>query len=380
MQQQASHTANSKEVSAPRIIVSGGGTGGHVYPAIAIAKAIEAKHPDAEILFVGAMGKMEMEKVPQAGYKIEGLNITGIQRSLSPKNLSWPYKLLASLFRADRIVKRFKPDVVVGVGGYASGPVLYAATRQKVPALIDEQNSYAGLTNKWLANRVDTICVAYEGMDKYFPGAKLVFSGNPVRQDIVQSQEKRNEALAHFGFSADKPTLLIIGGSLGARTLNEAMVTGLSKLVAAGVQVIWQTGRFYHEEMKQRTAEMDLTGVKVLEFLKEMDLAYAAADVVVSRAGALSVSEIAIVQKPCILVPSPNVAEDHQTKNAEALVSQDAAVLVKDVDAKEILVDEALALLSDQERQAALKKNIAPLGKPQAAETIANQVLSLIKR
>ena len=380
MQQQASHTANSKEVSAPRIIVSGGGTGGHVYPAIAIAKAIEAKHPDAEILFVGAMGKMEMEKVPQAGYKIEGLNITGIQRSLSLKNLSWPYKLLASLFRADRIVKRFKPDVVVGVGGYASGPVLYAATRQKVPALIDEQNSYAGLTNKWLANRVDTICVAYEGMEKYFPGAKLVFSGNPVRQDIVQSQEKRNEALAHFGFSADKPTLLIIGGSLGARTLNEAMVTGLSKLVAAGVQVIWQTGRFYHEEMKQRTAEIDLTGVKVLEFLKEMDLAYAAADVVVSRAGALSVSEIAIVQKPCILVPSPNVAEDHQTKNAEALVSQDAAVLVKDVDAKEILVDEALALLSDQERQAALKKNIAPLGKPQAAETIANQVLSLIKR
>ena len=351
-----------------------------MYPAIAIAKAIEAKHPDAEILFVGAMGKMEMEKVPQAGYKIEGLNITGIQRSLSPKNLSWPYKLLASLFRADRIVKRFKPDVVVGVGGYASGPVLYAATRQKVPALIDEQNSYAGLTNKWLANRVDTICVAYEGMEKYFPGAKLVFSGNPVRQDIVQSQEKRNESLAHFGFSADKPTLLIIGGSLGARTLNEAMVAGLPKLVAAGVQVIWQTGRFYHEEMKHRTSEMDLTGVKVLEFLKEMDLAYAAADVVVSRAGALSVSEIAIVQKPCILVPSPNVAEDHQTKNAEALVSQDAAVLVKDVDAKEILVDEALALLSDQERQAALKKNIAPLGKPQAAETIANQVLSLIKR
>lgn len=361
-------------------MISGGGTGGHVYPAIAIANALRAKHPDCHILFVGALGKMEMEKVPQAGYEIIGLNITGIQRKLTLRNMMWPYKLLASLFRADKELKKFKPDAVIGVGGYASGPLLYAATRQKIPTLIEEQNSYAGLTNKWLAPRVDKICVAYDGLESFFPKEKLVFTGNPVRQDIVLAEEKRNKALAHFGFSADKKTLLIIGGSLGARTLNEALVNGLPKLIERGVQVIWQTGRFYYEEMKECTQAMDLSQVRMVEFLKEMDLAYAASNVVISRAGALSVSEIAIVQKPCILVPSPNVAEDHQTKNARALVSKEAALLVKDVEAKEVLVDGALMLLDNEEKQALLRENIAPLGKPQAAETIANEVLSLIKQ
>ncbi|HAA15833.1 MAG TPA: undecaprenyldiphospho-muramoylpentapeptide beta-N-acetylglucosaminyltransferase [Cytophagales bacterium] len=361
-------------------MISGGGTGGHVYPAIAIANALREQHPDCEIIFVGALGKMEMEKVPQAGYEIIGLNITGIQRKLTLRNLMWPYKLLASLFRAEKVLKQFNPDVVIGVGGYASGPLLYAATRQKRPTLIEEQNSYAGLTNKWLAPRVDKICVAYDGLETFFPKEKLVFTGNPVRQDIVQAEEKRDEALAHFGFTADKKTVLIIGGSLGARTLNEAMVAGLPKLIEQDVQVIWQSGRFYFEEMKTRTEGLDLSQVRLVEFLREMDLAYAAADVVISRAGALSVSEIAIVQKPCILVPSPNVAEDHQTKNARALVSKDAALLVKDVEAKEVLIDGALMLLDNEEKQALLRKNIAPLGKPHAAETIANEVLSLIKR
>lgn len=361
-----------------RYIISGGGTGGHVYPAIAIANALRDKHADCEILFVGALGKMEMEKVPQAGYTIEGLNITGIQRKLTLSNLSWPFKLLKSLFRADAIVKRFQPDVVIGVGGYASGPVLYAATRRKVPALIEEQNSYAGLTNKWLANRVKTICVAYPGLESVFPKNKLVFTGNPVRQDIVESDNKREVSLQHFGFAADKKTILVIGGSLGARTLNEAMIHGLPQLTEKGIQVIWQTGRFYHEEMKLRTRDMDLKGVHVLEFLKEMDLAYAAADVVISRAGALSVSEIAIVQKPCILVPSPNVAEDHQTKNAQSLVGQEAALMVRDTEAKETLVPIAIELLADANKQATLKEKIAPLGKPHAAHEIADQVIALI--
>jgi len=369
-----------------RIIISGGGTGGHIYPAIAIAHALQSLHPDTEILFVGAQGRMEMQKVPEAGYKIIGLWISGIQRKLTLDNLAFPLKLISSLRKSSRIIKDFRPDAVVGVGGFASGPLVYMASRRGIPSLLQEQNSYAGLTNKILADKVDRVCVAHEGMEQFFSADKIVFTGNPVRKDIVSLaaqglQHKRKEAFEFFELDPDKKTILVVGGSLGARTLNDSMLAGISQLVARGAQLIWQCGKFYHREMSDKlNAVADKPGIKLHEFLSRMDLAYAAADVVISRAGALAISELALVRKPTVFVPSPNVAEDHQRKNAESLVRQDAALMVTDAEAPSKLIDVALGLLQNEQQQQALSEHMKKIARPDAAGHIAQEVLSLIKR
>ncbi|HMJ68975.1 MAG TPA: undecaprenyldiphospho-muramoylpentapeptide beta-N-acetylglucosaminyltransferase [Cyclobacteriaceae bacterium] len=367
-----------KESRPYRVIISGGGTGGHVFPAIAIANAFRERHPDTEILFVGAEGKMEMSRVPEAGYKIIGLRVAGIQRRLTLTNLLFPFKLIMSILKARGIIKTFKPNVVVGTGGYASGPVMMAATNKGIPALIQEQNSYAGLTNKRVGRKAKTICVAYYGMEKFFPKDKIVLTGNPVRKDIIDLAPKRNEALSKYGFHNSTKTLLIIGGSLGARTINESVFNGLDRLIDAKIQVIWQTGKFYYDDIQQRVAGKDLGMIRISDFVKQMDLAYAAADVVISRAGALSISELCLAKKPAILVPSPNVSEDHQTQNALALVKQEAAVLIKDNEAREKLITEALALLNDTDRCVKLSSNIAAMGKPEAALNIVKEIEKLI--
>ena len=361
-----------------RLIISGGGTGGHIFPALAIANEFRERHPKAEILFVGAQGKMEMTKVPEAGYEIIGLWISGIQRKLTLSNLSFPFKLISSYIKAGSIVKKFKPDAVIGTGGYASGPIMLAAVKNRIPSLIQEQNSYAGLTNKQLGDKVTKVCVAYAGMESYFPAPKIVFTGNPVRKDINQVDEKREKALNHFALSPNERTLLIIGGSLGARTINESILAGIDKLIDARVQVIWQTGKIYFEDIKKQLENKDIRRVRVFDFLKQMDLAYAAADVVIARAGALSISELCLTKKPSILVPSPNVAEDHQTKNAMALVSENAAVLVKDAQAKETLVSEALKLIYDESRCERLSGQIAKLAKPNATNDIVDEIEKMI--
>ena len=361
-----------------RLIISGGGTGGHIFPALAIANAFKERHPDAEILFVGAKGRMEMTRVPEAGYRIIGLWISGLQRKLTWSNVLFPVKLLASYLKAIRIVRRFKPSVVIGTGGYASGPIMLAATRYGVPAIIQEQNSYAGLTNKQIAEKVRCICVAYSGMERYFPKDKLVLTGNPVRKDIINLDAKREQALQQFGFAPHEKTLLILGGSLGARTINESVLAGIDKLIDAQVQVIWQTGRSYIDGVKASLAGKDLRKVRVVDFLKQMDIAYAAADVVVARAGALSISELCLAKKPSILVPSPNVAEDHQTKNAMALVNEQAAVMIRDSEAHEKLVNEALTLLYDQPRCKKLSENIARLARPNATNDIVKEIEKVI--
>jgi UDP-N-acetylglucosamine--N-acetylmuramyl-(pentapeptide) pyrophosphoryl-undecaprenol N-acetylglucosamine transferase len=362
-----------------RLIISGGGTGGHIFPAIAIANAFRERHPDAHILFVGAKGRMEMSRVPEAGYEIIGLWISGIQRKLTLSNLLFPVKLMVSYLRAMVIVKRYKPDAVVGTGGFASGPMMIAATRSGIPTVIQEQNSFAGLANKQVAEKVSKVCVAYDGMEKYFPASKIVITGNPVRKDILSVKDKREKAKVHFGFEESRKTLLIIGGSLGARTINESILAGIDKLIDAGVQVIWQTGKAYYDVVFPELAKHDKRKIRVFDFLKEMDLAYAAADVVISRSGALAVSELCIANKPCILVPSPNVAEDHQTKNAMALVEKEAAAMVSDKDARTKLVDEALKLLYDEHRAKKLSENIAMLARPSATEDIVNEIEKLIK-
>jgi len=362
-----------------RVIISGGGTGGHIFPAIAIANTFRDRHPTAQILFVGAKGKMEMTRVPDAGYKIIGLWISGLQRSMKLSNLLFPVKLIVSYLYAIRIVKQFKPHVVVGTGGYASGPIMIAATRCGIPSVIQEQNSFAGLANKQVANKVSKVCVAYDGMESYFPKDKIVLTGNPVRKDILGLADKREKALNHFGFSANKKTLLIIGGSLGARTINESIMAGIHKFIDADIQVIWQTGKGYFEAYKAKLSDCDTLRIRMQDFVKEMDLAYAAADVVVSRSGALSVSELCIAEKPAILVPSPNVAEDHQTKNAKALVDKNAAIMIADADAGDQLVDEALKLLFDNQRSSRLSENIALLAKPEATNDIVNELEKLIK-
>ncbi|WP_321309840.1 undecaprenyldiphospho-muramoylpentapeptide beta-N-acetylglucosaminyltransferase [Marinifilum fragile] len=361
-----------------KIIVSGGGTGGHIYPAISIANALKQKHQDCEILFVGAEGKMEMEKVPAAGYDIVGLPIRGLQRSFSKENLKFFARLLKSIWKAKAIVKGFKPDAVVGVGGYASGPLLHVAAKLGVPALIQEQNSYAGITNKLLAKKAKKICVAYEGMERFFPKEKIVMTGNPVRKDLLEIESKREEALKHFDLKSDKKTILIVGGSLGARTINNSVLNSLEAISQSGVQVIWQTGKFYIEKVKTELDNWDLPNLKVTDFLSRMDLAYAAADIVISRAGAGTISELCLVEKACILVPSPNVSEDHQTKNAMALVNKDAAVMVKDIEAEENLIPQALELIDDKEKCARLAKNCKLLAKPDAADDIAEHILAMI--
>ena len=361
-----------------RVIISGGGTGGHVYPAIAIANKMKELFPDTEFLFVGAKGKIEMEKVPEAGYKIVGLWISGLQRKLTVKNLMFPIKLLSSMIKTKKIINDFKPDVVIGVGGYASGPTLQTAAKKRIPTLLQEQNSYAGLTNKLLAKKAKTICVAYENMDKFFPEDKIVLTGNPVRNDIIDVDKKRDQALKFFGLSPEKKTLFAFGGSLGARTLNESLINKIQDLIASDVQVIWQVGSFYFDEFKERLKGINLKNIKYFEFLKEMDLAYAAADVVISRAGALSISEICLTGKPAIFVPSPNVSEDHQTKNAMALVNEKAALLVKDKDAQVNLIPEALKLLYNEDQQRTLSENIKRLAKPHAAENIVREIISIV--
>ncbi len=360
-----------------KIIISGGGTGGHIYPAIAIANALKAIDPTIQILFVGALGKMEMEKVPRAGYEIIGLPIAGIKRELSVDNISFPFKLTRSLLKARSIIKSFKPDIAIGVGGFASGPLLMIASLMGIPTLIQEQNSYAGVTNKLLAKRAKAICVAYPNMDTFFPKSKLKLTGNPVRSDILAVSHKREQAYAHFGLQPNHKTLLIIGGSLGAKTINESIETGLKMIINSGYQILWQTGKPYFERAKAAISVLKTPYAQAFDFIYEMDLAYALADVVVSRAGALSVSELCLVEKPAILVPFPYASEDHQTKNAMSLVEQNAALLVKDKNAGEELVQTALRLLQDADKQHELSKNIKKLAKPNAAKEIAETVLKL---
>jgi UDP-N-acetylglucosamine--N-acetylmuramyl-(pentapeptide) pyrophosphoryl-undecaprenol N-acetylglucosamine transferase len=366
-------------MSSPnKVIISGGGTGGHIYPAIAIANALVEMDKSIEILFVGAKDRMEMQKVPAAGYKIEGLWISGIQRRLTLDNLMFPFKVMTSFMKARRIIKEFKPNIAIGVGGYASWPLLYAANSLKVPTLIQEQNSYAGVTNKFLAKGAKKICVAYPDMDKFFPREKIILTGNPVRKDILDFVSKRAEAFKFFGLDPGKKTILVIGGSLGARTINESIAAKMDMVVSSDVQLIWQTGKSYFEKAKELVSKGN-NNVKVFEFISSMDLAYAAADIVVSRAGALSISELCLVQKPCILVPSPNVAEDHQTKNAMALVNKDAALMIKDHTAVQVLIPAALKLLQDNERQDIFRENIRKLAKPEAAKEIAKTIFEIIK-
>jgi len=364
----------------PRVIISGGGTGGHIFPAIAIANAIKDAYPESEILFVGANGKMEMEKVPAAGYPIKGLDVVGFNRSKPWKNFLFPFKLMKSLAAAKTIVKEFKPDVAIGVGGYASGPLLKKAGGLGVPTLLQEQNSYAGVTNKLLAKKAKRICVAYDNMDRFFPKEKIVLTGNPVRSDILDVNGKKEEAYKHFNLVEGKKVVLIIGGSLGARTVNNSIRDHIQKLVDADVQVIWQTGKIYFDEMKKAADAIGSDLIHPMAFIGRMDLAYAAADVVISRAGALSVSELCIVKKPSILVPSPNVAEDHQTKNAMSLVNKNAAVLVKDSEAANILVPEVLSLIENQALMNELSENIGKLAKPNAAVSIREEVMKIIKK
>ena len=365
-------------VKKVKVIISGGGTGGHVFPAIAIANEFKKQRPDAEILFVGAKGKIEMEKVPKAGFPIKGLWISGFHRKLTLRNLMFPFKLVSSLFNAFGIIQSFKPDVVIGVGGYASGPTLQVATMKGIPTLIQEQNSFPGITNRLLAKKVNRICVAYEGMNKFFPKEKIRLTGNPVRQDIVELTGKKEEGLKHFGLDLNKKTILLFGGSLGARTLNDSMATNKDLLEKnQNVQVLWQAGKLYIEEFKQ-SATAQLPNVKILPFIDRMDLAYAMADVVICRAGALTISELCLVAKPAILIPSPNVAEDHQTMNAKALSSKDAGILVEDKNAK-MMLEQALNILDNEQVMNDIKINIQKLAKANAAENIVSEILQIIK-
>lgn len=367
----------NKMAKGKRIIISGGGTGGHIFPAIAIANALKKLDPATEILFVGANGRMEMEKVPAAGYKIIGLNIQGIQRKSIFKNLMFPVKLFNSVNKALQIIKDFKPDAAVGVGGYASGPLLYAASLKGIPYLIQEQNSYAGITNKWLGKKAEKICVAFDGMEQFFPAAKLIKTGNPIRRESVDVAGKRIQALELYKLSTQKKTIMVTGGSLGARTLNNSVLASLDEIVKADVQLIWQTGKFYYKTIIEQLGEDYHPNIKIMEFVNRMDLAYAAADVIISRAGAGTIAELCVVKKPVILVPSPNVAEDHQTKNALALVHEQAAIFVADRDAEVKLINKALELLNDKALQKKLSDNIGKMALPNADEVIAKEVIQI---
>jgi len=361
-----------------KFIISGGGTGGHIFPAISIANALKKRLPDAEILFVGALGRMEMERVPAAGYPIEGLPISGLDRKNKLRNVNVLWNLLFSLVLARRIIRRFKPDAVIGVGGYASAPTLRAASAFGVPTVLQEQNSYAGVTNKLLAKKAKRICVAYEGMEKFFPKDKIVLTGNPVRQDLFSIAQKTKEAFQFFGLDPKKKTILVVGGSLGARTINQSIIGGLESLAKADVQVIWQTGKFYIDNARKATESFASPNLLVTDFVTRMDLAYSIADLVVSRAGASSISELCLLAKPVILVPSPNVTEDHQTQNALALVRKDAAIMIRDCDAKEHLVAKALELIINDAELKKLSENILKLAEKNSADRIADEVIRLI--
>jgi UDP-N-acetylglucosamine--N-acetylmuramyl-(pentapeptide) pyrophosphoryl-undecaprenol N-acetylglucosamine transferase len=359
-----------------KIIIAGGGTGGHIFPAIAIANALKKIAPDTEILFVGAKGKMEMEKVPQAGYKIEGLEIVGFNRSNIFKNLLLPFKLLKSLGQASNIIKRFQPDAVVGVGGFASFPIMRKAQGKGIPTLIQEQNSFAGKANMSLGKRAKKICVAYEGMEKFFPADKLVMTGNPVRSNITQSSVSKEDALQHFGLKTGKLTVLAVGGSLGAKAINEALQPLLATFVEKDIQLIWQTGKPYYETAKA-AATAYASHVKVFEFINLMDFAYKAADVVISRAGALAIAELCVVKKPVIFVPYPFAAEDHQTFNAQSLVTKNAALMIKNDDAQTQLGSTLFSLVQNKALLEQLERNIGELGNSNADMVIAKEVLSL---
>jgi len=363
-----------------RVIIGGGGTGGHVFPAIAIADALKKVDPGTEFLFVGAQDRIEMEKVPEAGYTIKGLPVAGFQRRLTFKNVTFFYKLLVSMVRSRKIVSLFEPDVAVGVGGYASGPILRAAARKGVPILLQEQNSYAGVTNRLLSRSANTICVAYEKMDRYFPAGRIVLTGNPVRQHLAKLTGEKKKGLEEFGLEADKKVCLVVGGSLGARTVNRSIIRGLGKLNRMDLQILWQCGKIYYEETQQAVNQSKLANIRVLPFISKMELAYEVAEVIISRAGAITISELCLIGKPVILVPSPNVAEDHQTRNAEALVSRKAAWMVPDMEAEEKLVDRMLELMENREQKKELSANIRKLGVADASQRIATEVIKLMEQ
>lgn len=358
-----------------RFILSGGGTGGHIYPAIAIANELKLRFPDCKILFVGASDKMEMQKVPQAGYDIKGLWIAGIQRKLTLDNAMFPLKLASSLWKARGIIAGFRPDVVIGTGGFASGPLLRAASAMNVPTLIQEQNSFPGITNKWLSRKAAKICVAYEGLERFFPASKIVFTGNPVRQHLLHTGGNREEAMGRFGLDPQKKTVLVLGGSLGSRRINQLIAKELTWLLAQDVQLIWQCGKFYFEQYQP---EGDKQNVNLLSFIDRMDLAYAAADFVISRSGASSVSELCLVGKPVLFIPSPNVAEDHQTKNAQAIVDKGGALMLKEVQLDTQFQPVFGELLENKEKQQKLSENIRRMAKPDATKDIVEEIIKLI--
>jgi UDP-N-acetylglucosamine--N-acetylmuramyl-(pentapeptide) pyrophosphoryl-undecaprenol N-acetylglucosamine transferase len=362
-----------------KILISGGGTGGHIFPAIAIAKAIERAIPESQFLFVGAKDKMEMQKVPEAGYTIEGLWISGFNRSLTLKNLSFPFKLISSLWKARKIVKKFKPDVAVGVGGFASGPTLNMAASLEVPCVIQEQNSYPGVTNKLLARKVKKICVAYEGMEQYFPKEKIVLTGNPIRSQVIDIENKKEEAQEFFNLDNNKKTVLIVGGSLGAQSVNRAVIAHLSKWSSSDFQLVWQTGKTTYENSKTALEQSGATNIHIHEFISRMDLAYAASDLIVSRAGAIAISEISAIGKPVVFIPFPYAAEDHQTKNAQKLVSAQAAQLIKDSDVKEELFPVVEQLIHEDKLLQKMGNAIKEMGITDADDKIAKEVISLIK-
>lgn len=362
-----------------KVIVSGGGTGGHIFPAIAIAKSLENKVSDIELLFVGAKDRMEMQKVPEAGYKIEGLWISGFQRSFSRRNLMFPFKLISSVIKSMKIVRRFKPDLVIGTGGFASGPLLFAASRKGIPSVIQEQNSYPGITNKLLSKYVNKVCVAYDNMERFFPKDKIIFTGNPIRKAILNFKNKREEGKKIFGINNSKITILVVGGSLGARTINESIKESISEFANNELNLIWQTGTSFGDVAKNIIEDINIDGISSHMFIREMDLAYAAADIIVSRAGAIAISELCFVGKPILLVPSPNVAEDHQTQNAQSLVNKNSALMVKDVDAKRKLVSELISLSRNKDLQGVLSSNIQKLSVDNAAVRIADLALNLIE-
>ena len=361
-----------------KIIVSGGGTGGHIFPAISIANALKEIQPEVDILFVGAEGKMEMEKVPAAGYKIVGLPVAGFQRTLSVKTFTFFFKLYKSMRRAKQVLKDFKPDALVGVGGYASGPMLKVAQKKGIPTLIQEQNSFAGVTNRLLAKKAKAICVAYEGMEKYFPASKIMMTGNPVRQDLVNLDGKKAEAYSYFNISQEQKVILVLGGSQGAKTINKSLMGYMKEIgEQQDVILIWQTGKYYHSDIKQELEGYDANNVRLYDFISRMDLAFSIADLIVSRAGAGTISELCLVGKPVILIPSPNVAEDHQTKNAQALVKKNAALMIDDLSAPKELMIMVFELLMNNEKCAEFSKNIKSMALPNAAKVIAAKVLEL---
>lgn len=363
-----------------RIIISGGGTGGHIFPAVSIANAIKAKHPEAKILFVGAEGRMEMQRVPAAGYDIKGLPIKGFNRANLLKNVSVLMKLWKSLRMARTIIKDFKPQVAIGVGGYASGATLYECSRMGIPCLIQEQNSYAGVTNKLLSKRAKKICVAYEGMERFFPADRIIMTGNPVRQNVLDTPLTEEEARKSFGLNPTKKTILLVGGSLGARTINRAVLEHLNLVEGSNVQFIWQTGKYYHQSILDEMKGKNIPNLKIMDFISDMGAAYKAANLVISRAGASSISEFQLIGKPVILVPSPNVAEDHQTKNAMALVNKNAALFVKDIEAPDTLLEMAIRTVSDNEKLNELSENVKKMGLQNSAEVIADEVMKLINK